>query len=191
MAAGYDLAFGLALGFSLVVSPGPMNALIASLSVRSWRAGFLTGLGAMTADLALALVVYLVHTSVDLAAFLRGIYVLGAIVMAYLAWRVWRGRHAAVDAPANPVLTFSQAVGLGLSNPAQILWWLTAGLAFAYLGGAVLFGGIFAAIAVWIVAFPLAVHLGSRTRPTAGRWVTVVSAGIMAGFAAYFVYLAL
>jgi threonine/homoserine/homoserine lactone efflux protein len=42
---------GLLIALSLTVPPGPVNALIASHAVlRSWRAGFLVGMGAMTVD---------------------------------------------------------------------------------------------------------------------------------------------
>ncbi|MGI0130612.1 MAG: lysine transporter LysE, partial [Thermoplasmata archaeon] len=76
------------------------------------------------------------------------------------------------------------------SNPFQIVWWLTAGLAFAYLGGLVLFVALFAAIALWVLAFPSALHLGTRRRPGAARAVVYVSAVILFAFAAYFLVLA-
>src|SRR2546426_12684193 len=42
---------GLGIGLSLGAPPGPVNAIIASQTVtRSWRAGFLVGVGATTAD---------------------------------------------------------------------------------------------------------------------------------------------
>jgi threonine/homoserine/homoserine lactone efflux protein len=186
-----ELAFGLALGFSLTIPPGPMNALIASFSIRSPRAGFVTGLGAMTADLVLGALVFTLRTVVDLDAYLRVVYVLGAAAMAFFAYRVWIGRHTPAEAPPETLRTFSQALALGLSNPVQIIWWFTAGLAFAYLGGVVLFVGIFAAILVWIVIFPSAIYRGSRRYPALGRWVSIVSSAILVAFAAYFVYLAL
>src|SRR5436190_23272643 len=42
---------GMGIGLSLGAPPGPVNAVIASHTVtRSWRAGFLVGVGATTAD---------------------------------------------------------------------------------------------------------------------------------------------
>jgi threonine/homoserine/homoserine lactone efflux protein len=191
MAVAEELAFGLALGFSLVIPPGPMNALIASLAVRSARAGFVTGLGAMTADLVLGLLVFGLRSVVDLTVYLRALYVLGAVVMGYFAYRLWVRRNAPPAEEAPPTRTFYQALALGLSNPAQILWWLTAGLAFAYLGGVVLFAGIFVAILVWIVVFPTLIHHGSRRYPAVRTGVSLVSVAIMIAFAGYFVFLAL
>ncbi len=183
------MLFGLLLGFSLVVPPGPMNAWIAAAAARSFRAGVVTGLGAMTADAILGTVVYVLERAVDLHVALRGIYAVGAAVMAYLGARLLRAPIGARAAPGETV-AFARALLLGISNPFQIVWWLTAGVAFAYLGGIVLLLGLFGAIAVWIVVFPWAVHAGARQRPNLERLVGVVSGAILIGFAAYFAALA-
>jgi threonine/homoserine/homoserine lactone efflux protein len=186
----YALAFGIVLGFSLTIPPGPMNALIAARSVVSLRAGILTGFGAMSADLLLGVAVYALRSEVDLGSVVRYVYAIGAAVMVYLAYRLARAPSPPAAAPSEGVRTYSQAVLVGVSNPFQIVWWLTAGLAFAYLGGLVLFVGLFAAILVWILAFPYALHLGTRGRPGLSRAIVYVSAGIMVGFAVYFAVLA-
>jgi threonine/homoserine/homoserine lactone efflux protein len=183
-----SLLVGVVLGFSLAVPPGPMNAWIAAVAARSFRAGVVTGFGAMTADAILGAVVYLLDRTVDLHSVVRAVYLLGAGVMAYLGARLLRrtpqdGR----DLPDRR--TFFRAVVLGLSNPFQVLWWLTAGIAFAYLGGIVLLIGLFGAIVVWIVAFPWAVHAGARQHPSVERWVRIASAAILVAFAIYFVAL--
>jgi threonine/homoserine/homoserine lactone efflux protein len=190
MAFAYVLGFGLLLGFSLTIPPGPMNALIASQSVASVRRGVITGLGAMSADLLLAGAVYLLETVVDLHGFVRWVYVLGSGVMAFFGYRVLARQWEGAASEAGGLRTYSAALALGISNPFQILWWLTAGLAFAYLGGVVLIVGLFGAIAVWIVAFPWAMHAGVRHHPRARRLVPWVSGGIMVGFAVYFAVLA-
>ncbi len=51
-----SLFSGLLLGYSLAVPPGPMNALIAAWSLRSFRHGFTVGVGAMSADFLLMLI---------------------------------------------------------------------------------------------------------------------------------------
>ncbi len=190
MTAGTALLLGLALGFSLTVPPGPMNALIAHRSVGSRRAGMVTGLGAMTSDAILGSAVYSLQAVVDLHAIVRGIYVLGAGVMAFLGVRLLRAPPPMTTSDPEGT-TYLQALAVGLSNPFQILWWLTAGVAFAYLGGAVLLGGLFGAIAVWIVVFPAAVHAGTRRSPRVQTGVRWVSAAIVLGFAVYFAVLAL
>jgi threonine/homoserine/homoserine lactone efflux protein len=190
MEFAFALLFGLALGFSLTIPPGPMNALIVWQSVRSLRAGIITGFGAMSADLALGVLVYLLRSEVDLGAVVREVYIVGAAVMVFLGCRLLVRAGGEVEAPTTEARTYSQALLVGLSNPFQIVWWLTAGLAFAYLGGIVLFLGLFAAIAIWVVAFPYAVHLGTRERPRVARVVVHASAAVMFVFAGYFVFLA-
>ena len=190
MAYAYSLLLGLVLGFSLTIPPGPMNALIASQTVRSLRSGVLTGFGAMSADLVLFLVVFALRTAVDLTPVVRYVYVLGAAVMLFLTLRLLRQNPSPGADVASGIRTYSQALLVGVSNPFQIVWWLTAGLAFAYVGGVVLFVGLFAAVAVWVVTFPYALHLGTRHRPGVARAVVYVSAALMIGFAAYFVFLA-
>ncbi len=75
---------------------------------------------------------------------------------------------------------------VGVTNPFQILWWVTTGLAFAYVGGALLFLGVFAAIAIWVVVFPYALTEGARRDPRVHPAVSLVSAALLAGFAAFF-----
>ena len=191
MAIAYDLAFGLLLGFSLTIPPGPMNVLIAAHSVASMRRGVITGLGAMSADLLLGVAVYLLQAAVDLHEAVRWVYVLGCGVMAFFGYRVLAHREKDAASVPSGLRTYSAALVVGISNPFQILWWLTAGLAFAYLGGLVLFVGLFGAIAVWIVAFPWAIHAGVRHHPEVVWLVPWISGGIMVGFAVYFAVLAL
>jgi threonine/homoserine/homoserine lactone efflux protein len=185
-----DLLFGLLLGFSLTIPPGPMNALIASIAARSLRGGVLAGTGAMTADLVLGGIVYGVGREWDLVSVIRVVYALGSAVMTFLAIQLLRHRPEATASQDAAPFGFSKALALGLTNPFQIVWWLTAGLAFAYLGGAVLLIGLFGAVAVWIVVFPYAVHLGTRRYPSLERAVHLVAALLLLGFAVYFAVLA-
>jgi len=183
-----DLAFGVVLGFSLVVPPGPMNAWIAAASARSFRGGFVTGLGAMSADALLGAVVYLLARAVDLAGVVRFVYLVGAGVMGYLGVRLVRS--SVLDGGDLPVeRRYLRALAVGLSNPFQVVWWLTAGVAFAYLGGIVLLLGLFGAIGVWIVGFPWAIHAGARTDARVAEGIRLASAGILIAFAVYFVVL--
>jgi threonine/homoserine/homoserine lactone efflux protein len=191
MSSLYEIAVGLLLGFTLTAPPGPMNALIASQAVRSLRRGILTGLGAMSADAILAVVVFVLSTAIELTTFIRPIYALGCGVMGYFGYRLLVPHPPSIAPPTGSVRTYSTALLIGISNPFQILWWLTAGLAFAYVGGALLFAGLFGAIAMWIVAFPYALTVGVQRFPLVERWVTYGSGFVMVAFAAYFAFLAL
>ena len=190
MALAQSLLVGLALGFSLTVPPGPMNALIASVSTRSLRGGILTGLGAMASDVVFGGLVFGLESTVNLRAFVEPIYWIGCVVMLYFAARLLARRGAPLP-PLGDVETFSRALGTALTNPFQILWWLTAGVASAYVGGIVLLLGLFGAIAIWVVAFPFAIRTGTRRIPRMETVVVYVSGAIMLGLAVYFSVLAL
>ncbi len=184
-------ASGVALGFSLTVPPGPMNALIASqTAMRGTKAGMVTGAGAMTADLILGIAVYLARTLVDLRPLVRFIYLVGSAVLFLLAYFMLAGRKTVMTEEVK-LRTYSRAVLIGVSNPFQVLWWLTAGLAFAYLGGIVLLAGLFTAVAVWIILFPLLLHMSTKKHPRASKAVTAASVIIMLFFAGYFLFSAL
>ncbi len=189
MDAFYSLVFGMVLGFSLTIPPGPMNALIASETVTSVRKGIVAGTGAMSADLVLGVVVYLVRSALDIGSYISAVYALGTVVVAYLGVTILRNRKKQAVA-VHDRRTYARAFVTGISNPFQILWWLTAGLAFAYLGGFLLFIGLFVAIAAWIVMFPLALHAGTGRHRGASEAVAVASAIVMFAFALYFAYLA-
>jgi threonine/homoserine/homoserine lactone efflux protein len=167
-----------------------MNALIASQTIRSLRSGIVTGLGAMSADLVLGAVVYALRSEVDVGAVVRGAYALGAVVMIVLGIRVLARASEQAPPEASAIRTYSQAVGVGLSNPFQIVWWFTAGLAFAYLGGLILLVGLFGAVLAWVLAFPYALRKGTERRPELGRAVVYASSALMFAFAIYFVLLA-
>jgi threonine/homoserine/homoserine lactone efflux protein len=187
----YVFLLGMALGFTLVIPPGPMNALIAVRSVRSFRAGVATGFGAMIADVILGTLVYVLHAVVDLTTVVRWVELGGAVIMAFFAYRVLAQEARPVPPPlAADVRVFSEALTVGVTNPFQVIWWLTVGLAFAYLGGALLLLGLFLAIAVWIVAFPLALHESARRFERVPRGVTIGSGILLAGFAVYVALLA-
>jgi threonine/homoserine/homoserine lactone efflux protein len=190
MTSLYEVGVGLLLGFTLTAPPGPMNVLIASQAVRSLRRGIVTGMGAMSADAILGVVVYVLSRTTDVTAFVRPIYILGCVVMGYFGYRLLAPRPPTAAPPAGTARTYSTSLLIGLSNPFQILWWLTAGLAFAYVGGVLLFTGLFCAIAVWIVAFPYAISTGAQRSPAVERWITYGSGFIMIAFAAYFAFLA-
>ena len=107
MSIAYLVLVGLALGFTLTIPPGPMNALIAVRSVRSLRAGITTGFGAMTADLVLGILVYLLHSLVNLSPVVRWVEAGGAVVMALFAYRVLT--RDAQAAPPDRVRTFKSS----------------------------------------------------------------------------------
>lgn len=185
-----SVGVGLLLGFSLTVPPGPMNALIAARSARSYRAGVVTGIGAMSADVVLGAIVLTVSTVLDLAPIVRPVDAIGAAALLFFGTRILRSGGSASAVPVDDARTFGQALLVGFTNPFQIVWWLTAGLAVARFGGVGLLVALFGAVAIWVVAFPYAVHRGVSGSARRTRAIVVGSGAIMLAFAAYFAFLA-
>ncbi|MEA3203403.1 MAG: hypothetical protein QOI63_1078, partial [Thermoplasmata archaeon] len=79
---------GLALGFSLAIPPGPVNALIArEASQRGAASAIRAGLAAPIVDsLYMVAVLFALSFLVDVQPYLPALALLGAVLMAYLAW---------------------------------------------------------------------------------------------------------
>ncbi|MFB6105423.1 MAG: LysE family transporter [Halobacteriaceae archaeon] len=205
---------GVALGLSLAAPPGPMNAVIAEESAtRGWPAGFAAGLGAMTADatffaLALAGVVTVVRSA---PALQRVMVFAGGLLMFYVAYGALDGAAAfagetdgaegdAGDAAAG----FLKAFALAITNPYQVTWWLTAGVALLSPGDVEAFGhvvartggpltvvGFFAGILLWVVAFPAAIAAAGHRVDRFARAVASASAVVLVLFGLAFCWRAL
>ncbi|WP_137283379.1 LysE family translocator [Halorussus salinisoli] len=199
---------GVALGLSLAAPPGPMNAIIAEESVlRGWGSGFRAGLGAMSADacffvLALLGVVTVVR---DVPVVQQVLFGLGGLLMLYFAYGAASDANAAFggdaatdgagEATDEESKGFRKAFVLALTNPYQILWWLTAGVglldpgtfALDALGGLtvstgspVIVVGFFAGIALWITGFPAALVTVGRRVDAFAPVVAYLSAIVLA-----------
>jgi threonine/homoserine/homoserine lactone efflux protein len=184
------ILLGIVLGISLAAPPGPMTAFITSVSVDSWKRGFLAGMGALSADGVLAAIVYGLSSVIDLGDYVRYVYVLGAVVMIGFGLLVLRSRENGTPFGRPGGRVYLQAFGLGLGNPFQILWWFSAGLAFAYAGGALLFAGLFGAIGVYVLGFTLLIHKGVGRYPSARPWIHWGTSALIFAFGGYFVFLA-
>jgi len=210
------LLAGAVFGLALAAPPGPMNAVIAEESVlRGWRAGFTAGLGAMTADLAFLLLSLAgLVTVIERLPTLRAVMVaVGGLVMLYFAYGAARDIGATLAPEATPEgasAGFRKALVLALTNPYQILFWLTvgvgllnpgridvlartpyvgdalAGLLVVRTGSPALLVGLFGGIALWIVGFPALLIAGRRRTERATPLVAGASAAVLAGFGLLF-----
>jgi threonine/homoserine/homoserine lactone efflux protein len=209
-----SVIFGAVFGLALAAPPGPMNAIIAQESVlRGWAAGFRAGLGAMTADLCFLVLSLLgVVAVVGSMPRLRGVMVgIGGLLMLWFAYGAVRDATSGIDRDATVEgRGFRKAFALALTNPYQILFWLTAGVGMLepgeidvlghapYIGEALsgvlvvqtgtpaLVAGFFLGIALWIVGFPVSlVSAGRRLDSLAGS-IAYLSAAVLAGFGVWF-----
>jgi threonine/homoserine/homoserine lactone efflux protein len=212
------LGAGVVFGLALAAPPGPMNAIIAEESaLRGWAAGFRAGLGAMTADLcflvlSLAGLVALIDQRPTLRAVMVGV---GGLLMLYFAYGAARGVRETLSPDSDSVdggNGFQKAFVLALTNPYQILFWLTVGVGLlepgthdllaetpyvgSRLSGALvvetgsvaLLVGLFAGIALWITGFPATVVAARRRVDRLAPLVAGVSAVVLAGFGVAFLW---
>jgi threonine/homoserine/homoserine lactone efflux protein len=224
---------GIVFGLALAAPPGPMNAIIAEESVlRGWRSGFTAGLGAASADAIFFVLAYLgVVAFVEQFPTLRAVMVgIGGLLMLYFAYGAGQealagsflGSDVAVadtddaeDAPETDggvdSTGFRKAFVLALTNPYQILFWLTigvgllepgsldvfaempylgeylAGLLVVQTGSPALVVGFFGGIGVWITGFPAALVTAKRRVESLAPVVAGVSALVLLGFGVTFV----
>ena len=185
-------ATGLAYGFSLAIPPGPMNAIIASRSIISPKHGFSVGAGAMTADFLLmmaTLAFYRIIHRLPMFPF----YVAGSLLMLYLIRDIAKMKTYLREDEVRDVHKVSGSyllgVTMGLVNPYQIGWWITAGLSFISIFGLLAVTGLFTAIAIWITVFPLTVKAGYNVNSRATILIIkVFSITVLASFATIFLY---
>lgn len=208
---------GVAFGLALAAPPGPMNAIIAEESVvRGWVAGFRAGLGAMVADVVfLFLALFGLVAVVERAPTLRaGMVTLGGVLMLYFAVDAARSVDATLSSESvvGESHGFTKAFVLGLTNPYQILFWLTvgiglldsgqldvlaqlpaigdavAGVLVVETGSVALLAGLFGGIALWILSFPAALVAAGKRVDALAPVVATASALILATFGVVFLW---
>ncbi len=214
MTVVWTFVAGLVFGLVLAAPPGPMNAIIAEESVlRGWLSGFKAGLGAMTADFVFFVLALVgVVAVVEQVALLRHAMVaVGGVLMLYFAYQAALGAQqsfrSAADIPESR--GFLKAFLLALTNPYQVLFWLTvgvgllvpgridmlaygadrfAGLVVVETGHPVLLVGFFGGIFIWIVGFPAALTAAGRQTDDLAPLVAAISALVLGVFGMYFLY---
>ena len=213
------LGIGAVFGLALAAPPGPMNAVIAEESVlRGWTAGARAGLGAATADAAFFVLAYLgVVSVVESVPRIQAVMVaVGGCLMCYFALGAARGARASFRPTSgdDPELSdgkgFRKALVLALTNPYQVLFWLTVGVGLlrpgeldvlaplplvgddlagtlvVSTGSPALLGGFFLGVLAWITLFPAGLVVAENRLETFAPVVAVVSALVLAGFGVFF-----
>src|SRR5208337_914539 len=169
MFEGYSLVAGILIGLSLAVPPGPMNAIIASESVkRSYVNGIKLGMGAMTAD-----AIFLAITLIGVTVLFTGdavkliVSIAGGVILAYIAVMTIKSFNRPLtesdkEAMRSPYLT---GLVIGITNPSQILWWITAGAALIANFNALGIVGFFIGIIMWVSTFSITLNFaGSKVK---------------------------
>lgn len=187
---------GLLLGFSAAVPLGPVNVMIMSTAVRSFWAAFAIGLGAMSADVAYLLLLafgVLEYLQVETVEKIIGIF--GFCYLAYISYAIFKSANKPIMADAQGgEVKFSKNYAKGLfvtlANPYTVGFWLSvAGFAKSFENAGAVVAGLVAAIFIWIVSMPFAVHKSAKfISQNLAKLLNYVCAVILLGFAFFLLY---
>ena len=186
LALGGPFVAGVILSWSLAAPPGPANAMMAHEAARrSWSAGVRTGLGAVSGDVLMFLLMWVgVLSLVGAFAWTQvALAIVGAGLMAYFAWGAWKAarRHAKVE---ERVGSYAKSFVTVVTSPFNWAWWLSVGATlFASLGLWLVFG-FFAGLVAWVLAWCALARLGAWRFERFAEWVAYGSAGVLLVFAA-------
>ena len=186
----------LALGFSIAAPVGPIGALCIRRTLTQGRlAGFVTGLGAATADALYGAIAAFGLTALTTA--LVGISfwtrLIGGVFLIYLGVRTLVARPAADEAAPESrrslLGAYASSVALTLTNPATIISFLGVfaglgiGAASGWAGALIIVAGVFAGSLAWWML--LTVVLGGvrhRLSPGVMRAINIASGLLIVGF---------
>jgi threonine/homoserine/homoserine lactone efflux protein len=180
------------LGFSIAAPVGPIGVLcIRRTLTQGWRIGFLTGLGAATADASYGAIAAFGLTALSNLLITEQFWLrlVGGVFLLYLGARTFFAKPATVaaNATANSLAgAYTSTFLLTLTNPATILSFaaIFAGFGVASSGStlsaAVLVAGVFLGSALWWLLLSGGVTLlRSRFHPAALVWVNHISGAVI------------
>lgn len=179
---------GMVLGVSLAGPPGPVTAIMVKKSTESVMKGVYVGFGAMTADFILMLLTFFFRSRLDLSTYDPYIFLLGAFFFILLAVLIMRSK----DIPSAGRYDSGYLAGLtvGVVNPLQIGWWLTAGQGFYSQFGLLPFYFLFIGIVFWIFFLAILVNkFSNRYGKAVNTGVKIFSVVSLVAFGMYFAYL--
>lgn len=145
---------GVLLGLSLAAPPGPVNSVIAFEGAKRPLKGTLVGLGAMTSDFIYMLIVLYLGTFIP-EWIKRYLFLVGVrhVDPCLDGLEVEEGEGAHVP--------YLKGLAMGITNPYQMEWWITAGLSSISLFGPIFIVGFFLGISLWITIFPMVMNKGA------------------------------
>jgi threonine/homoserine/homoserine lactone efflux protein len=151
-------------------------------------------MGAMTAD-----AIFLVITLVGVTVLFTGdtvkmiVSAAGGLILAYMALGILRNFNKPLADSSKSEVSRPYLTGLtvGVTNPAQILWWITAGAALITNFNAAGIVGFFIGIVLWVSSFSVTLHFAQKK----ARWVypaiTLISGLILLAFGLILAYSAI
>ena len=188
-----SLLSGLALGAGAAMPLGPINILIMTTALRSYKSAVAIGLGAMSADL-----IYFIITLIGGLKLLQYktvaniLTLFGSFFLLYIAWQIFKSRNSKIDATpikaekSDIVKSYLKGLSLTLLNPYTIGFWLSVSTTISAKNLDIKFTvtGIICAIILWITLMPFIVHKNKHLISNrVGYIFSVISSLIMLFFA--------
>ncbi len=195
---------GLAIGFLIAAPVGPIGVLCIRRTLADGRTiGFLSGLGAATADMSYGAVAAFGLTAIQQALVSQQFWlrVVGGLFLVYLGLRTFLARPsdkaALTTAPRSALSAYLSTLGLTLTNPATIISFtvIFAGLRLAetngdFLSAAFLVLGVFAGSSLWWLTLSGIVgFFRERFTPRWMLWVNRLAGTVILGFGVAALYL--
>ncbi len=188
-----SLLSGLALGAGAAIPLGPINILIMTNALRSYKSAVAIGLGAMSAD-----IIYFLITLVGGLKLLQYktlanvLIIFGSLFLLYIAYQIFKGRNSKIDSTpikvenSDVAKSYIKGLSLTLLNPYTIGFWLSVSTTISAKNLDIKFtvAGIICAILLWITIMPFIVHKNKHLiSDKVGYIFSVVSSLIMLFFA--------
>lgn len=188
------------MGFCIAAPVGPIGLLCIRRSITDGRlVGFISGLGAATADALYGLIAALGLTAVTsfLLSHRSPIQLFGGAFLVYLGISLIRAKPpSAVAAPAharNLAAAYASTLALTLANPATILAFvgIFAGLGIGvntsgFVPAGLLVAGVFLGSAVWWLLLSVTANwLGAKFHPDRLHLINVLSGSLIVAFGAW------
>ena len=178
------------LGMSLAAPPGPTTVILVDRAAKSIPRGILVGMGAMTADFLYMILTFIFGNSIDLSRYDPEIFMLGALFFIILAAMIAKGGQQ--EPQSSQKSSYITGFTMGLVNPMEIGWWLTAGLGFFQKFSYFPFYFMFAGIVVWVFFLAILINKSViKFGSVAQKALKIFSFGSLIAFAGVFVYLAI
>lgn len=192
--------YGATVGVVLAAPIGPINIEIVRRGIRDgFVHGWMTGLGALTADTIYALAIVLGFAQFAENETTRVVlFFFGAAMMAYIGYNsINTARDPRVTDNVSPQRGRSYITGFLMAafNPLGIIYWLTVGAGLAAdavnrsgSGAApILVIGVMVGIFAWVTTLSVIAQVSRQFVTGQGmRWITGASGVVLIGFAVWF-----
>ena len=185
----YLAMLGIFLGVSLAGPPGPVTAVLVKRASVSILSGVSVGLGAMSADLILMIITFFIGITLITTTLETYVFIIGSAFFLIMAVLSLKSSKSVDSATGNG---YFSGLLIGIVNPFQIGWWVTAGLSVFKKFGFFPFYFMFVGIIGWVLFLSLTVRKSTlRFGEKATDAIRIFSFAILALFAIYFAYIGL